>query len=356
MSIVDSIAAGEFVLIAEAGVNYYDIAKKLRITPLEAAKLMCKEAAEAGTHAIKFQSYKAETLAVRDSPSYWDTTEEVATSQYELFKRYDSFGVREYKELAAYCKELGIAFCSTAFDYESADYLESLMDIYKVSSSDITNIPFIEYQASKQKPMVISVGAANLEEIRRAYEAVRSVNDLPLVLCHCVLEYPTPYAHANLRRLITIRDQFPEAILGYSDHCKPDADHDVLKAAYALGAHVIEKHFTLDKQLPGNDHYHAMDPSDIKGIIKGVGFIEEVCGESGLAYSDTEADARKNARRSIVAKDLIENGEVITREKLTFKRPGTGLPPSMLQEVIGATARCDILADTILTGEMVDIQ
>lgn len=196
--LVDRIKSGEFTLIAEIGVNYYDIAVQRGISNMDATKLMCREAADAGIHAVKFQTYKAETLAAAESPSYWDTREEPITSQRELFKKFDSFGETEYREIAEYCEKIGIDFCSTAFDFASADYLESMMDVYKVSSSDLTNHPFIEYQAKKGKQMIVSVGAAELDEMRAALEVIRRVNDQPLVLCHCVLEYPTPYPDAKL--------------------------------------------------------------------------------------------------------------------------------------------------------------
>lgn len=137
-------------------------------------------------------------MAAAESPSYWDTREEPITSQRELFKKFDSFGETEYREIAEYCEKIGIDFCSTAFDFASADYLESMMNVYKVSSSDLTNHPFIEYQAKKGKRMIVSVGAAELDEMRAALEVIRRVNDQPLVLCHCVLEYPTPYPDAKL--------------------------------------------------------------------------------------------------------------------------------------------------------------
>lgn len=196
--LVDRIKSGEFTLIAEIGVNYYDIAVQRGISNMDAAKLMCREAADAGIHAVKFQTYKAETLAAAESPSYWDTREEPITSQRELFKKFDSFGETEYREIAECCEKIGIDFCSTAFDFASADYLESMMNVYKVSSSDLTNHPFIEYQAKKGKQMIVSVGAAELDEMRAALDVIRRVNDQPLVLCHCVLEYPTPYPDAKL--------------------------------------------------------------------------------------------------------------------------------------------------------------
>ena len=196
--LVDRIKSGEFTLIAEIGVNYYDIAVQRGISNMDAAKLMCREAADAGIHAVKFQTYKAETLAAAESPSYWDTREEPITSQRELFKKFDSFGETEYREIAECCEKIGIDFCSTAFDFASADYLESMMNVYKVYSSDLTNHPFIEYQAKKGKQMIVSVGAAELDEMRAALDVIRRVNDQPLVLCHCVLEYPTPYPDAKL--------------------------------------------------------------------------------------------------------------------------------------------------------------
>lgn len=350
--LVSRIVSKKFTLIAEIGVNYYDIAKQRNISNMDAAKLMCLEAKEAGIHAVKFQTYKAENLAVADSPSYWDSSEETTTTQQELFKKYDSFGEKEYTELATYCKEIGIAFCSTAFDFESADYLQPLMDIYKVSSSDLTNLPFIKYQAMKNKPMIISVGAGNLAEMHEAVSTIREVNNQPLVLCHCVLEYPTPYEHANLRRIQSLKKEFPDLIIGYSDHCKPDKSYDVIKSAYILGTRVIEKHFTLDKSLPGNDHYHAMDPLDARKILSEIKFIESMLGSGSLDFSETEQVARLNARRSIVAAVDIPKGAKITRDMVTFKRPGTGISPSDIKLVLDRRAKFDISADSILFEDM----
>ncbi|WP_165173299.1 N-acetylneuraminate synthase family protein [Adlercreutzia sp. ZJ242] len=351
-TLVDRIESGEFTLIAEVGVNYYDIATQRGISNMEAAKLMCLEARDAGVHAVKFQTYKAETLAAAASPSYWDTSEEPTTSQRELFKKYDSFGEAEYREIAAYCAEIGIDFCSTAFDFESADYLDPLMDVYKISSSDLTNHPFIEHQARKGKPIIMSVGAGDLDEMRAAVDVVRSVSDAPIVLCHCVLEYPTPFAHANLRRISSLKLEFPGLIIGYSDHCRPDICADVIKSAYVLGAHVIEKHFTLDKTLPGNDHYHAMDPDDARRIIEGVTFVEKLLGSPELGFSETEAAARLNARRSIVSAVDIPAGMRIAREMLSFKRPGTGISPQDIDKVIGQMTSMDIPEDTIMDWDL----
>lgn len=351
-TIVERITQGKFTLIAEIGVNYYDIAVEHNITPMEAAKLMIDRAVTAGIHAVKFQTYKAETLASKNSPYYWDIREEPTDSQYKLFKKFDAFGKKEYEELAAYCESEKIEFLSTPFDIESADYLESLMNVYKISSSDLNNLNFVEYQAKKNKPIILSVGASNADEIRRSVNLIRKYNDKTLVLLHCVLEYPTPYEHANLEKIVTLKKEFPDLIIGYSDHTKPDSEYQVLKTAYNLGASVIEKHYTLNKSLKGNDHYHAMDDVDAKKIINGMEFIEKIRGNGDLVCLDSEKKARENARRSLVAARNIKKGEKITADMLTWKRPGTGINADRYSEVLGKTAAVDIAEDTVLQEEM----
>lgn len=351
-TIVDRLSKGEFVLIAEIGVNYYDIAAKLGITNMQAAKLMVKEAKDAGIHAVKFQTYKAGTLAAKASPYYWDITEEPTRSQYELFCKFDSFGYKEYKELKEYSDEVGIEFLSTAFDFESADYLDELMNVYKISSSDLSNLPFIEYQAKKNKPILLSVGASNEDEIDAALRTIRENTDAPVCLLHCVLEYPTPLEDANLLKIASLKERYKDVYIGYSDHTKPTEDCDVIKTAYNLGAQLVEKHFTLDKTLKGNDHYHAMAPEDAKNILAAVERMDMLRGSGSLCCLDTENKARSNARRSIVAACDIAKGTVIKQEMLTFKRPGTGISPSLIDDVIGKTATVDIAEDTILNRNM----
>lgn len=342
----------EFVLIAEIGVNYYDIALDRGISLIEAAKLMIREANEAGVHAVKFQSYKADTLASKKSPAYWDLNEEATNSQYELFKKFDSFSFEEYKELSSYCKEVGIEFLSTAFDLDSADYLNSLMNVYKISSSDLNNIPFVEYQAKKNKPIILSIGASNEDEIENTVKAIRKFNNQPIALLHCVLEYPTPYEHANLSKIKTLSEKYPDLIIGYSDHTKPDKNYDVIKTAYNFGAVIVEKHFTLNKALKGNDHYHSMDADDAKEIIENIKFVDALKGRPELQYLKSEENARLNARRSLVSATKIIKGEVITQKMLTFKRPGLGISPDQMQEIIGRKAIIDIEEDTVIEYNM----
>lgn len=346
--------AGKSVLIAEIGVNYYDIAKQQNISLMEAAKLMIREAVGAGIHAVKFQSYKADTLAAKTSPSYWDLKENPVTSQRELFSYFDHFGAAEYAELSRYSDSLGMEFFSTAFDIASADYLEPLMNLYKISSSDLSNLPFIEYQAKKGKPILLSIGASDEEEIDLAVRTIRKVNHCPLTLLHCVLEYPTPLAHANLLKIASLKRKYPDCFIGYSDHTKPLPDATVTNAAYLLGAQVVEKHYTLDKTLPGNDHFHGMDPDDARNIIAGFDRMDMLRGNGDLVCLESEKVSRRNARRSLVTLCDIKAGTVITRDMLTAKRPGTGISPNRIHEVLGRIAKVDIGEDVTLTDDMIE--
>ncbi|WP_407392081.1 N-acetylneuraminate synthase family protein [Methanobrevibacter sp.] len=339
-------------LIAEIGVNFYDIAKKEGMSDMAAAKFMISEAKECGVDAVKFQSYKAETIASRNSPSYWDLSEEPTTSQFELFKKFDKFGVGEYRELAEYCRQIGIMFLSTPFDFESVDYLDEFMDVYKISSSDLTNIPFIKYIASKNKPILLSTGASTLKEIKEAVNAIEEVSTVDIAIMHCVLSYPTAYEDANLLMIKDLVENFPDYEIGYSDHTKPDKNMAVLTTAYNYGATILEKHFTLDKSLQGNDHYHAMDPDDVIKFKWNVHFLSKINGMKNKQPLICESSARKEARRSIVALRDIKKGEVISEDNITFKRPGTGIYPSQIDDVIGKVAKEDIPEDTLLNFEM----
>ena len=341
-------------LIGEIGVNFYDIAKKENITPMDAAKLMIKEAKNAGIDAVKFQTYKAEKIASRNSPAYWDLDEEPTTSQFELFKKFDSFGSEEYRELAEYCREVGIMFLSTPFDFEAIDFLDDLMDVYKISSSDLTNIPFIKAIALKNKPIILSTGASTLKEIKEAVNAIEEVSNVDIGLMHCVLSYPTKDEDANLLMIKDIKEQFEGYDIGYSDHTKPDDKMLILTTAYLYGANIIEKHFTLDKTLTGNDHYHAMDVEDVKTFNENIELINKIKGKKVKQPLVCESSSRKEARRSIVASKDIKKGEKITKDNITFKRPGTGISPSKVDEVIGMNANEDIAEDTLLTYEMLE--
>lgn len=340
-------------MIAEMGVNFYDTAKAFGITPLEAAKLYIDKAAEAGVDCAKFQSYKARTIVSKNSPAYWDTTKEPTKTQYELFLKYDGFGEAEYKELCEYTHSKGMDFTSTPFDYASADYLENMVDFYKISSSDLTNLPFIRHIGSKGKAVYMSVGAAYLSEVDEAIRALKESGCRDIVLFHCVLSYPTNPEDANLRVIQTLKKVYPEIRVGFSDHVAPDDTMMTLAAAYMLGAEVIEKHFTLDKTLPGNDHYHAGDPDDFRKAIANFRWIDTVLGDPEKTVLECEIIPRREARRSLVLTRDIKAGERIQASDVIAKRPGTGISPGLTDIVIGRMVNQDLSEDTVLTWEMV---
>lgn len=338
-------------LIAEMGVNFYDTARVMNITPLEAAKLYIKEAKRVGIDAAKFQSYKAETIASKNSPSYWDLSKEPTTSQYELFKKLDGFNQEDYEELYRYCKEVGIDFMSTPFDYNSANYLDKYVDTYKISSSDITNLPFIRHIARKGKPVYLSVGASYLSEVDEAVRAIQEEGNSQICLLHCVLSYPTKNADANLNIIATLKKIYPDILIGFSDHTLPDECMTILSTAHLLGADVIEKHFTLDKTLKGNDHYHAGDPEDFRKAVENFKLIHTVLGKKEKTVLNCERIPRKEARRSLVLTRDIKKGEVLTEKDLIAKRPGTGISPKYQEIVLGRVLKEDLNEDSILTWE-----
>lgn len=340
-------------VIAEMGVNFYDTAKTLNISLLQAAKMYIDGAAEAGCDCAKFQSYKADTIVSKNSPAYWDTTKEPTKTQHELFQKHDSFNEEDYRELCEYTHSKGLDFTSTPFDYASADYLEDMVDFYKISSSDLSNLPFIKHIAKKGKKMIVSVGAAYLSEVEEAIRAMQEVGNNDITILHCVLSYPTDPSNANLRIIQTLKRDFPDVGIGYSDHVAPDDTMMTLATAYLLGAEVIEKHFTLDKLLPGNDHYHAGDPNDFKNAINNFRLINRILGSDKKTVLECEQIPRREARRSLVLTRNMKAGEIISKEDIMPKRPGTGISPQFSDIVIGRKVVTDLKEDTILTWDMI---
>jgi N-acetylneuraminate synthase len=328
-------------VIAEIGVNHGG--------SLELAKRLIDLAKEGGADAAKFQTYKADTLASKHSPAYWDLTKEPTTSQHQLFQKYDSFGPDEYRALAAHCAEVGIDFVSTPFDRGAVELLEPLMPFFKIASADLTNTPLLRQVAATGKPVVLSTGASTAEEVK---EAVKTLNDAgcnSLSLLHCVLNYPTADENAHLGAITALRSDYPDLVIGYSDHTVPDPAMTALITSYLLGARVIEKHFTHDKTLPGNDHYHAMDVSDLRTFISSVKKIDSMIGSAdGTSFASSEEVARLNARRSIVLDADVPAGEVLSESMLTYKRPGTGVSPVHWDSVIGRKVVRDLDRDHVL--------
>lgn len=325
-------------VIAEAGVNHEG--------SMDIARRLVDEAAEAGADAIKFQTYKAATLASKDSPAYWDTSKEPTRSQFELFRKHDKFWKNEFEALKKHCDAAGIAFMSTPFDVESAKFLNDLMDVYKISSSDITNKPFIQFLCDFGKPIILSTGAAYLHEIAEAVEWIEAKGN-KLALLHCVLNYPTMDENAALGMIPALARHFPQHVVGYSDHTLPN-DMKILEVAALLGARILEKHFSQDKTLPGNDHYHAMDKDDLRLFRAHMSRTLSAVGPLKIQALESEEPARRNARRSLVAARNIPAGTVIGSEDLTWKRPAHGISPRCYDTVLGMKARRDLPEDTVL--------
>lgn len=330
-------------IIAEIGVNHEG--------SMDLAKQLIDEAAEGGAHAAKFQSYKAGLIASKNSPAYWDQNKEPTDSQFKLFQKYDGFGPEEYIELAEHCKKVGIDFMSTPFDLDAVDFLKPLMPAFKVASADITNVPLIRKCAGTGKPLIISTGAATLPEIEFALTTAKNAGATEISLLHCVLNYPTPEDNAQLGMISTLKRIFPELVIGYSDHVAPDETISALEVAMLLGASVLEKHFTHDKSLPGNDHYHAMNKDDLRA------FVNKADKYSVMISGNTkdltkESAARLHARRSIVANGNIPKGKVITEDDLIAKRPAHGVSPVHWDEVVGKVATTDITDDDLISWEM----
>ena len=329
-------------VIAEIGVNHegsLDLAKKL----IDLAK-------EGGADAAKFQSYKADTIASKDSPAYWDTSQESTQSQHKLFKKYDQFEPDDYLNLAEYCKKTKIDFLSTPFDDNAIEFLDPLMSFYKIASADITNTPFIRKIGCKGKPVILSTGASTVDEISIAVQELENAGCQKIGLLHCILNYPTPYENAHLKMITGLKETFPNHVIGYSDHTLPDSAMTSLITAYLLGAVIIEKHFTHDKSLTGNDHYHAMDVNDLKRFIELINQIHISLGSGRYKKPiKTEEISRMNARRSIVMARDVQKGHILTVKDLTYKRPGTGVSTIFWDQVIGKKAKTSLKADQILS-------
>ncbi len=339
-------------LIANISFNFYDLAKKENMSYMDAAKLLIEEAQLCGVDAVMFHAYSVEKFISRDSPSFWNLSYEEVVSQFELFNKYEKFGIGEYRKLAQFCKEVGILFLAEPLDLESVDALDDFVDIYKISSSDLTNIPFIKKVACKNKSILLSTGGATLIEIRNAVKAIEEVSTSNIAILHSILSYPTEYKDANLLMIKDLVQNFPDYEIGYVDYTKPDENMMVLTTAYSYGADILEKHFTFDKSLEGYYNSFAMDPDDVIRFKNNVLFLSKINGSSNKQPLICESSARKEIRKSIVAKCNIKKGESISMSNITFKRPSRGISPAQIDEVIGKIAKCDIDKDSFIDFDM----
>jgi N-acetylneuraminate synthase len=335
---------GQPYFIAEIGVNYEN--------NFERAKKIIKLAKIGGADAVKFQSYKAETIACKKSPYYWDLKKVPIKSQYDLFKKFDKFGEKEFIKLKEYCDKLNIDFLSTPFDLDAVDYLDKLVSIYKIASADITNYPLITKICKKNKPIIISTGASTEKEILSTVNLVKKINKkIKIILMHCVLSYPTQNHDASLNTINYLKKKFKNLTIGYSDHTIPDKGMIILTNAYLNGARVIEKHFTDKKSLKGNDHFHSLDVRDLKLFRTNIELILKTNGKIQITRKvlKCELKSRLNARRSVVASQNIFKGEKLSLNNLIMKRPGQGISPNRIYKIIGKVAKKNIKADTLLS-------
>lgn len=335
-------------VVAEAGVNHNN--------SLSRAKELIQKAARAGADAIKFQTYKAGRLVTKQAPRFWEWKGEKKKdgTQHDSYATMDvdQFPLKHYPELIRTCKRYGIEFLSTPFDEDSADALVKLgMKAIKVSSSDVTNLPFLSYLAKFKLPILLSVGASTVGEIEDAVEIIEKAGNRNIAIMQCTLVYPTPYEHANLRVIPTLATLFPEYPIGLSDHT---LGVHVPPAAVALGARVIEKHYTVDKTLPNSpDHHLSVDPVELKEMVQAIRHVEAALGDSKKYVLDVEHRTYLYDKRSLVSACTIKKGTKITKKMLTHKRPGTGIRPKYLNVVIGRRAAVDIPEDTTLTWDLI---
>lgn len=328
-------------IIAEIGVNHE--------CNLEKAKKLINLAKKGGADAAKFQFYKAEKITSKNSPAYWDLKKEKTKSQYKLFKRYDRFNEYEYIKLQKYCKKIKIDFLCTPFDVDAVKFLKDKVKFFKISSSDITNFQLLRHIAKTKKPILLSTGASNTNEITKAISYLKKNGSTKISLMHCILNYPTLDNDANLGMIVDLKRKFPQHKIGYSDHTKPDENLSNLYVATLLGAEIIEKHFTDNKKQVGNDHYHSMDFKNLKNFKKSLKKLRNIYGGDKKSFLISEKKSRKFARRAIYTKRKINKGKRITINDIISKRPlANGICASNFYNLIGKKINLNLTEDKII--------
>ena len=325
-------------IIAEAGVNHNG--------NIEIARRLVDAAAKAGADAVKFQTFKAENLACKDAKKaeyQLETTDKMET-QYSMLKKLE-LTEKMHRELLEYCREKDITFLSTPFDIESARMLAGMgIPIMKIPSGEITNFPYLREIAGNRKKIILSTGMSSLPEVRSALDVLKENGAEDVTVLHCNTQYPTPFQDVNLLAMVSM-GKILGVPTGYSDHTQ---GIEVPLAAAALGACVIEKHFTLDRSMEGPDHKASLEPCELKAMVEGIRRIESALGKDVKQVSASEKANIDIVRKSIVADRTIKKGELFTEENLTTKRPGTGISPMRWNEIIGKTADRDYKADEMI--------
>ncbi|MBC8500903.1 MAG: N-acetylneuraminate synthase [Nanoarchaeota archaeon] len=328
-------------IIAEAGVNHSG--------DIKIARRLIDAAAEARVDAVKFQTFKAEKLATRDAKQAEYQTKNIGKeeTQFDMLKRLE---LKEefHKPLKNYSEKKGLIFMSTPFDEDAIDFLDELgVEIFKAGSGELNNIPYLVKMAKKNKPMIISTGMSTMDEVKKAVEAIRNAGNDNFVFLHCTTNYPTPFEEVNLRAMETMRKKL-SCLVGYSDHTEGLL---VPLVAAAMGAVVIEKHFTLDRTMEGPDHKASLEPNELKEMVRQIRLIEEIRGSEKKELAPSEFSMSKTIRKSLVAKNDIKKGNVIKGEDIIIKRPGIGIMPERIDEVIGKIALRNFNKDELISFE-----
>lgn len=329
------------LIIAEAGVNHNG--------SIELAKQLVDKAVEAGVDYIKFQTFKTEKLVAKSAQMASYQKKNIGTednSQFAMLKKLE-LSPEQHEELIAYCKKKGIKFFSTAFDLDSIDYLHSFnLGLWKIPSGEITNYPYIKKIAQYGEPVIVSTGMCEMKDIENAVATLLKwgTKKEDIIILHCNTEYPTPYQDVNLKAMDAIKEKFGVEV-GYSDHTK---GIEVPIAAVALGATVIEKHFTLDRNMEGPDHKASLEPEELKAMVSAIRNIEKAVGDGIKKVTDSEKGNIAVARKSIVASRNIKKGEILSEDNLTVKRPGTGISPMRWEEVLGQVAKRDFSEEELI--------
>ena len=330
------------LVIAEAGVNHNgSLAMALRLVDA---------AVEAGADIVKFQTFKSEEVVTPLAPKadYQVQNTGATESQLDMIRKLE-LPDDAFRRIQAHCRERGITFLSTPFDHRSADLLEEMgVEAFKIPSGEITNHPLLTHIARKGRPLIVSTGMSNLQEVAAALDVIYAAGGAELVLLHCVSNYPAAPAKVNLRAMKTLEDRF-EVPVGYSDHTEGIS---IPLGAAALGACVIEKHFTLDRTLPGPDHRASLEPPELAAMVKGIRDVQSALGDGVKRPVAEELSTAAVARRSLVAAHDLQAGTLLTESMVAIRRPGTGLPPSDLPRVLGRQLKQDIAAGHLLTLEM----
>ncbi len=330
-------------IIAEAGVNHNG--------DMKIAKQLVDGAVTAGVDAVKFQTFKTENLTTKrsDLADYQKEQVKEYESQFDMIKSLE-LSYHSFVELKEYCDNRGILFLSTPHTADAVDFLDSLIPAYKIGSGDLTNHPFLKMIASKGKPIFLSTGMATLQEVREAVQAIQEIDKSELLLLHCLTNYPADIRDSNLRAINTLRTEFSLPV-GFSDHTMGLA---ASIAAVALGACMIEKHFTTDRNLPGPDHKASLEPAKLRELVDSIRNVESALGTGIKEPTEEEIKIRAVARKSIVSVVGIPKGAVITEEMIDIKRPGQGIAPKHFDDMIGKRAAKDILEDSVLTWDMIE--